>query len=214
MRKQASKIEFVSSQGKQGNDLKRDLANGSSSLSDINYSGLPATASSVGKAPKLENMPSLSPADVINIVDSAIGIANGIIQLGEKIQETKQAREKTKQVKYQAKAFIVGEIEATKRMKIELEREKLAMESELKKQSLEFETRIRESEMESEIRIMEIDKHYELLKTKIETTRNIIELLLKEYESLSPLLGEEIYFKDRIRLREDIIRFSQQINDL
>ena len=160
-----------------------------------------------------------NPYIVQEIIEGVIDISNNLINLATKIQETKQIKEHTKQVVAQANVIITQEIEATNRMKIELEKEQIILQNDLEKYRMDTNLAMKERDQVHEINIKAMDIEYAKFKDKLNNHSTTLNNFLNSYNILESCMIDEpelmkLIISSKASLREDIFRVLSSISDL
>ncbi len=205
MRKPEKKIELTEVKGKINFPVKE--SNSKNSITG-NDSPIPT---------QYPNAP--NPYIVQEIIEGVIDISNNLINLATKIQETKQIKEHTKQVVAQANVIITQEIEATNRMKIELEKEQIILQNDLEKYHLDTNLAMKERDQVHEINIKAMDIEYAKFKDKLNNHSTTLNNFLNSYNILESCMIDEpelmkLIISSKASLREDIFRVLSLISDL
>lgn len=205
MRKPEKKIELTDVKGKINFPVKES---NSKNIITGNDSPLPT---------KYPNAP--NPYIVQEIIEGVIDISNNLINLSTKIQETKQIKEHTKQVVAQANVIITQEIEATNRMKIELEKEQLILQNDLEKYRMDTNLAMKEREQIHELNLKAMDIDYAKFRDKINSYSNLLNSILQNYNNIEASMIDDpesmkLIISSKTSLREDIFRVLSLISDL
>ena len=205
MRKPEKKIELTEVKGKINFPVKES---NSKNIIMGNDSPLPT---------KYPNAP--NPYIVQEIIEGVIDISNNLINLATKIQETKQIKEHTKQVVAQANVIITQEIEATNRMKIELEKEQLILQNDLEKYRMDTNLAMKEREQIHELNLKAMDIDYAKFRDKINSYSNLLNSILQNYNTIEASMIDDpesmkLIISSKTSLREDIFRVLSLISDL
>lgn len=205
MRKPEKKIELTEVKGKINFPVKES---NSKNIIMGNDSPLPT---------QYPNAP--NPYIVQEIIEGVIDISNNLINLATKIQETKQIKEHTKQVVAQANVIITQEIEATNRMKIELEKEQLILQNDLEKYRMDTNLAMKEREQIHELNLKAMDIDYAKFRDKINSYSNLLNSILQNYNNIEASMIDDpesmkLIISSKASLREDIFRVLSLISDL
>lgn len=205
MRKPEKKIELTEVKGKINFPVKES---NSKNIITGNDSPLPT---------KYPNAP--NPYIVQEIIEGVIDISNNLINLSAKIQETKQIKEHTKQVVAQANVIITQEIEATNRMRVELEKEQIILQNDLEKYRMDTNLAMKERDQVHEINLKAMDIEYAKFKDKLNNHSTTLNNFLNSYNILESCMIDEpelmkLIIGSKSSLREDIFRVLSLISDL
>ena len=205
MRKPEKKIELTDVKGKINFPVKES---NSKNIIMGNDSSLPT---------QYPNAP--NPYIVQEIIEGVIDISNNLINLSTKIQETKQIKEHTKQVVAQANVIITQEIEATNRMRVELEKEQIILQNDLEKYRMDTNLAMKEREQIHELNLKAMDIDYAKFRDKINSYSNLLNSILQNYNNIEASMIDDpesmkIIISSKASLREDIFRVLSLISDL